>query len=155
MNKLYLHLHTKLLIEILCYFIFIFFRWGGKMAKSFKDVVQYSPGTGLGTPVKTKKPLSWINTPPAEPPFGFKLHRPTTALHLIPLNSTPAYICVHPSGGSKIPKGIRRKESAYTPSLDMYIKQDRVYCNKRKCRSLSENIGAGTQKLMISMHFIF
>ena len=37
------------------------------MAKSFIDVVQDSPRTGLGIPVKTK-------TPPAEPPFGFKLH---------------------------------------------------------------------------------
>ena len=28
------------------------------MAKSFKDVVQDSPRTGLGIPVKTKNPLS-------------------------------------------------------------------------------------------------
>ena len=40
---------------------------GGKMAKSFIDVVQDSPRTGLGIPVKNKK------KPPTEPPFGFKL----------------------------------------------------------------------------------
>ena len=45
------------------------------MAKSFIDVVQDSPRTGLGIPVKTKKPLSRTNTPAAEPPFGFKLRR--------------------------------------------------------------------------------
>ena len=39
------------------------------MAKSFIDVVQDSSKTDLGIPVKTK-----TNTPPAEPPFGFKLH---------------------------------------------------------------------------------
>ena len=44
------------------------------MAKSFIDVVQDSPRTGLGIPVKTKKSLSHTNTPPAKPPFGFKLH---------------------------------------------------------------------------------
>ena len=33
------------------------------MAKSFIDVVQDSPRTGLGIPVKTKKPLSRTNTP--------------------------------------------------------------------------------------------
>ena len=43
------------------------------MAKSFKDVVQFSPRTGLGIPVEIKKPLSRSNTPPTEPPFGFKL----------------------------------------------------------------------------------
>ena len=43
------------------------------MAKSFIDVVQDSPRTSLGIPVKTKKPLSRTNTPPAEPPFSFKL----------------------------------------------------------------------------------
>ena len=43
------------------------------MAKSFKDIIQDSPRTGLGIPVKAKKPLSRTNTPPAEPPFGFKL----------------------------------------------------------------------------------
>ena len=43
------------------------------MAKSFKSVVQDSHRMGLGIPVKTKKPLSQTNTPPAEPPFGFKL----------------------------------------------------------------------------------
>ena len=38
---------------------FFFFFWGGKMAKCFIDVVQDSPRTGLGIPVKTKKlPLS-------------------------------------------------------------------------------------------------
>ena len=37
-------------------FTFFFFLWGGKMAKSFIDVVQDSPMTGLGVPVKTKKP---------------------------------------------------------------------------------------------------
>ena len=44
------------------------------MAKSFIDVLQDSPRTGLGIPVKTKIPLFRTNTPPAEPPFGFKLH---------------------------------------------------------------------------------
>ena len=44
------------------------------MAKYFIDVVQDSPRTGLGIPVKTKKLLSRTNIPPAEPPFGFKLH---------------------------------------------------------------------------------
>ena len=44
------------------------------MAKSFIDVVHDSPRTGLGIPVKTKNPLYRTNTPPAEPPFGFKLH---------------------------------------------------------------------------------
>ena len=43
------------------------------MAKSFIDVVQDFPRTGLSIPVKTKNPLSRANTPPAEPPFGFKL----------------------------------------------------------------------------------
>ena len=43
------------------------------MAKSFQDVVQDSSRTGLGIPVETKKPLSRTNTPPVEPPFGFKL----------------------------------------------------------------------------------
>ena len=44
------------------------------MAKSFIDVVQDSPRTGLGIPVKTKKPLSRTNAPPTGPPFRFKLH---------------------------------------------------------------------------------
>ena len=44
------------------------------MVKSFIDVVQDSPRTGLDIPAKTKNPLSRTNTPPAEPPFGFKLH---------------------------------------------------------------------------------
>ena len=44
------------------------------MAKSFIDVVQDSPRTGLGIPVKTKKTLSRTKTPPAEPPFGIKLY---------------------------------------------------------------------------------
>ena len=43
------------------------------MAKSFKDVVQHSPRTGLGIPVETKKRLSRTNAPPAVLPFGFKL----------------------------------------------------------------------------------
>ena len=43
------------------------------MAKSFIYVIQDSPGTGLGISVKTKNPLSRTNTPPAEPPFAFKL----------------------------------------------------------------------------------
>ena len=34
------------------------------MVKSFKDAVQDSPGTGLGIPVKTKKPLSRANGGP-------------------------------------------------------------------------------------------
>ena len=36
-----------------------FFLWGGKIAKSFIDVVQDSPRTGLGIPVKTKKKPSF------------------------------------------------------------------------------------------------
>ena len=44
------------------------------MAKSFKNVVQDSPWTGLGIPVKSKKPLPRNNTPPVEPLYGFK-HR--------------------------------------------------------------------------------
>ena len=44
------------------------------MKKSFIDVVQDSPKTGLGIPVETKNPLSRTNTRPMEPPFGFKLH---------------------------------------------------------------------------------
>ena len=44
------------------------------MAKSFKDIVQDSPKTGLGIPVKTKHPLSRTNILPVELPFGFKLH---------------------------------------------------------------------------------
>ena len=43
------------------------------MAKSFIDVVQDSPRTGLDIPVESKRPLSRTNTQPAEPPFGFKL----------------------------------------------------------------------------------
>ena len=43
------------------------------MARSVEDVVQDSPRMGLGIPVKTKKPLSRINAPPAEPPFSFKI----------------------------------------------------------------------------------
>ena len=43
------------------------------MAKSLIEVVQDSPGMGLGIPVKTKNPLSRTKTPPAEPPFGFTL----------------------------------------------------------------------------------
>ena len=46
------------------------------MAKSFIDVVQDSPRTRLGIPVKTKNPLPLSNTPPAEQPFCFKLHAP-------------------------------------------------------------------------------
>ena len=42
------------------------------MAKSFKDVVQDSPGTGLGIPVKTKNPRSRTNILSAKPPFGFE-----------------------------------------------------------------------------------
>ena len=43
------------------------------MAKYFIDVVQDSPRSGLGIPIKTKNPLSLTNTPPAKPPFGFEL----------------------------------------------------------------------------------
>ena len=43
------------------------------MVNSFIGVVQDSPRKGLGIPVKTKKTLTRTNTPPAEPPFGFKL----------------------------------------------------------------------------------
>ena len=50
------------------------------MAKSFEDFVQDSPRTGLGIPVKTKNPLSKTNTPPVEPPFGFKLRGWTSHL---------------------------------------------------------------------------
>ena len=44
------------------------------MSKSIKGIVQDSPRTGLSIPVKTKNPISRTNTPPAELPFGFKLH---------------------------------------------------------------------------------
>ena len=44
------------------------------MAQSFIDVVQDSPRTRLGIPVKTKKPLFRTNKPLAEPPIGLKLH---------------------------------------------------------------------------------
>ena len=37
------------------FFFYFFFLVRGKMAKSFIDVVQDSPRTGLGIPVKTKK----------------------------------------------------------------------------------------------------
>ena len=37
------------------------------MAKSFIDLVQHSPRTRLGIPVKTKKSLSRTNTPPRCP----------------------------------------------------------------------------------------
>ena len=59
------------------------FKWfqGVKMAKSFKNVVQDSPRTGLGIPVKTKNLLFRTNTPPAEPPFGFKLHGDGSRVH--------------------------------------------------------------------------
>ena len=40
------------------------------MAKSFIDVVQDSPRTGLGIPDKTKKTLSQTNTPPAAVNFA-------------------------------------------------------------------------------------
>ena len=43
------------------------------MVESFIDVVQDSPRTGLGIPVKTKNPHSRTNAQPAVPPFGFKL----------------------------------------------------------------------------------
>ena len=45
------------------------------MAKSFIDVVQGSPRTGLGIPVGTKNPLYRTNTPPVGPLFGFELRR--------------------------------------------------------------------------------
>ena len=48
------------------YFFFFFFWWGGKMTKSFIDVVEDSLRTGLGIPVKNKKTLSRTNTAPAE-----------------------------------------------------------------------------------------
>ena len=44
------------------------------MAKFFIDVVQDSPRTGLGIPLKPKKPLPRTSTLPTEPPFGFRLH---------------------------------------------------------------------------------
>ena len=63
------------------------------MAKSFTDVVQDSPRTGTGIPVKTKKPLSRTSTPPAEPPFG-----PMRFLLALPVVSLPTNIelsCPH------------------------------------------------------------
>ena len=44
------------------------------MTKSFIDVVQDSPKTSLGIPVKTKNPLSQNILLLTGPPFGFKLH---------------------------------------------------------------------------------
>ena len=44
------------------------------MAKSFIDMVQVSPRTGLGIPVKTKIPLSRNILSLTRPPFGFKGH---------------------------------------------------------------------------------
>ena len=49
------------------------------MAKYFIDIVQDSPRTSLGIPVKTKNLLSRTNTPPTEPPFGIKLSAPHLA----------------------------------------------------------------------------
>ena len=70
------------------------------MAKSFIDVVQDSPRTRLGIPVKTKNPLSRTNTPPAEPRFGFKLHG----------RLVPAYSHVrlfrHPSARNPYPRSL-------------------------------------------------
>ena len=43
------------------------------MVKSVIDIVQNSPRTGLGIPVKTKNPVSRTNITPAEPPFGNKI----------------------------------------------------------------------------------
>ena len=40
------------------------------MTKSFIDVVQDSPKTGLDIPFKTKEPPLLNQSPPAEPPFG-------------------------------------------------------------------------------------
>ena len=45
------------------------------MKKSFMDIVQNSPRTSLGIPVKSKNPLSRTMLPLAGPPFGFKLHK--------------------------------------------------------------------------------
>ena len=67
------------------------------MVKSFIDVVQGSPRTRLGIPFKTKNPLSGTNTPPAEPPFDFKLHG----------RLVPAYSRVQP-GEEKDPSSTRR-----------------------------------------------
>ena len=53
-----------------CFLGSFFLWWGGTIAKYFIDVVQDSPRTGLGIPVKTKNPLYRTNTPPAEPPFA-------------------------------------------------------------------------------------
>ena len=46
------------------------------MAKSFKDVVQDSPRTGLGIPVQTKNPLSRTNTKSVRPGLPFAATRP-------------------------------------------------------------------------------
>ena len=70
------------------------------MAKSFIDVVQDSPRTRLGIPVKTKKNPSRNNTPPAEPPFGFELHG-----WLVPLKSRMTF----PSSvRSELPSAVTR-----------------------------------------------
>ena len=52
------------------------------MSELFICVVQDSPGTGLGIPVKTKKSLFRTMSPFVEPPFGFKLHE-----RLVPVQS--------------------------------------------------------------------
>ena len=52
------------------------------MAKSFIDLVQDSPRSSLGIPVKSENLLSRTILPLAGPPFGFKLHE-----RLVPLLS--------------------------------------------------------------------
>ena len=54
------------------------------MKKYFIEVVQDYSRTTLGIPVKNKKLLSQTNTPPADPPFGLKLHE-----RLVPAYSVP------------------------------------------------------------------
>ena len=75
------------------------------MAKSFKDVVQDSPRTGLGIPVRTKNPLSRTKTPPTEPPFGFLWEVATNNKRLSLLTRTnlnqPTYLPIFCKDGKK------------------------------------------------------
>ena len=51
------------------------------MAKSFIDVVQDSPRTRIGIPVKTKDPFFRTNTPPAGPPVCSEVHERLVAAY--------------------------------------------------------------------------
>ena len=90
------------------------------MAKSFIDVVKDSPRTGLGIPVKTKKPLSRTNTQPAEPAFGFKLHG-----WLVPLKSR-----------TTLPSSVR-SEHASAATRPLGKPTSRARCSSHLTRAIS------------------